>query len=83
MRKSTFQNAPVGLPIFSLNQVARDKHRVILGEDKGVIVHKPSGAEFPFIVRNGVYFLKLRVPKKLLEKEGNEGPTSFHRHGAA
>ena len=43
VRKTTFQNAPVGLPIFSLNQVAKDRHRVILDEDKGVLIHKPSG----------------------------------------
>ena len=40
MRKTTFQNADVGLPIFSLNQVARDNHRVILDDDRGVLIHK-------------------------------------------
>ena len=81
MRKTTLQNAQVGLPIFSLHQVAKDNHRVILDEDAGVIIHKPSGAEFPFVVRNGVYFMKLKVPKRLTEPEGNQ--MHAHRHDAA
>ena len=66
MRRTTFQNAEVGLPIVSLNQVARDNHRVILDDDAGVIIHKPTGAEFPFVVRHGVYLMTLRVPKALV-----------------
>ena len=67
MRKTPLQNAQVGLPTFSLHQVAKDNHRVILAEDAGVIVRKPSGAESPFVVRNGVYFMQLRVPKRPTE----------------
>ena len=88
MRKTTFQHAEVGLPIFSLNQVTRDKSKVILDEDSAVIIHKPSGAKFPFVVRNGVYFMKLRVPRALVNAQkvdvqkalpDNEQPHSFHR----
>lgn len=81
MRRTTFQHAEVGLPIFSLNQVARDNHRVILDDDAGVIIHKPSGARFPFVVRNGVYFMQMKVPKALCLQQ--IGDTSFRRHGTA
>ena len=83
MRKTTFQNAEVGLPIFSIGQVAKDKHRVIFDEDEGVIVHKPTGKEIPFIMRNGVYFIKMRVPRALVQPNEGQPNQSFGRRGMA
>ena len=66
-------------PTFSINQVARDKHRIIVDEDEGVIIHKPTGARIPFIMRNGVYFINMRVPKAL----ARPADTHVRRHGMA
>ena len=42
-KRSTFQHTEgVGMPIFFLNKVAREKHRIILDEDRGTIMHLPS-----------------------------------------
>ena len=53
-RKSSLQNLPgVGMPIFSRNQIAREKHRIILEDDDGTIIHKPSGDMYHFIAALG------------------------------
>ena len=80
MRKSHFRNAPVGLHIFLLNHVAKI-HSVMLDDDRGVLIHKPGGAELPFVVRNGVYFMKLGVPRQLLHSRADD--QSFHGRGTA
>ena len=76
MRTSTFQNAEVGLPMFSINTITREDHRVWFEHDCGAVVHKPTGHEMPFIARAGVYFIKMRVPRGLVKPKG------FGRHGS-
>ena len=74
-RVTTFQNAEVGLPIFSVSHVARDKHRVVFEDDGGHVVHKPTGSRFDFIISSGVCFIKMRVPRSVIED------TPVGRHG--
>ena len=76
MRNSTFQNAEVGMPIFSISQVTAEQHEVTFREHDGYILHVPSGKKFFFIKRSGVYFIKMKVPRELVLEGG------FGRHGA-
>ena len=64
MKRSTFQNLPgVGMPIVYLKQVAREKHRIILEDDHGTIIHKPSGDLNHFIAALWVYFIEIKVTR--------------------
>ena len=76
VRQVTFQNAKVGLPIFSINGVAQKDHRVWFEHDRGAVVHKPTGQEMPFIARSGVYFIQMRVPRALVRPQGFQRPGS-------
>ena len=76
MNSATFQNADVGMPIFSVNHITKDKHEVTFREHDGYILHVPSGRKFFFTCISDVYFIKMRVPKALI---GNGG---FTRPGA-
>ena len=53
LRKSTFQNAQVGMPIFSLDNIAREQHRITLEDDHGTILHEPSGELYRFVAAMG------------------------------
>ena len=68
----------VGMPIVSLHKVAREQHRIILEDDHGTIIHKPSGEQDPLLVRNGVYFMKMIVKHNLLRPPSESG---FARQG--
>ena len=69
--------------------MAKDKHRVILDEDAGTLIHKPSGNEYPFIAAAGVYFFAMKVPRSYIYPSPSvpQGtslrPEGFGRHGAA
>ena len=52
-------NAEVGMPIFSVSNVAKDQHRVVFDDDGGHVIHKPTGNRFDFIIASGVYALKM------------------------
>ena len=77
VRTTTFQNAEVGMPIFSIAQVTQEKHEVTFRENDGYILHVPTGERFYFVKAAGVYFIKMRVPKGLV-LDG-----CFGRHGVA
>ena len=57
-RKAVFQNAKVEMPIFSMSEMAKDKHSITFEEDGGYVIHKPTGHRYDFIIRSGVYFIK-------------------------
>ena len=78
----TFQNTKVGMPIFSLNGMAKQKNRIILDEDFGTIVDKQTSEEYPFVAASGVYFILMRVPRSYLERKSKERE-GFGRHGAS
>ena len=75
MRVTTFQNARVGMPIFSVSNIAKDKHRVVFEDDGGHVLHEPSGYRIDFIIPSGVYFIKMLVPRSMVKG------TTFGRHG--
>ena len=54
------------------------KTRATLDEDFGLLHHKPTGEEDPLLCRQGVYFMKMMVSKKLLQPPPDEG---FGRRG--
>ena len=79
---ATFQNAEVGMPIFSLNGLAKEKHRIILDEDAGLLIHKPTGIKYPFVAAAGVYFILMRVPRSYMQPTNDSKPKGcFQRHG--
>ena len=82
LKQSTFQNAQVGMPIFSLNKVAREQHRITLEDDHGTILHKPSGDLYRFVAAMGVYFIEISVPKEYVNPPDARS-RGFARHGAA
>ena len=81
-KKSVFQNAPVGMPIFSLNKIAREKHRITLEDDHGAILHKPAGDTYNFIAAMGVYVIEILVPRHYVEPK-HKPLAGFARHGVA
>ena len=76
LRTTTFQNAEVGMPRCSISCVAKDKHRAVFEDNGGYILHKPTGHKFEFIIASGVYFIKMLVPRRLVDP-------GFGRHGSA
>ena len=66
-RVTTFQNASVGMPILSISKITEEGNDVMFGAKGGYILHLESGLKTPLIKRLGVYFVQLKVPKKLLE----------------
>ena len=43
------------------------QNRVILDEDSGVIIHKPSGQIYNIVAALRVYFIEIRAPRKFVE----------------
>ena len=77
MRSSTFQNAEVGMPIFSISRLTKEKHEVTVREHDGYILHVPNGERFYVVKASGVYFIKMKAPRGLVLDGG------FGRHGEA
>ena len=62
-KSMVFQNASVGMPIMSTNGVAKDwKAEVTFGAERGHITCLTDGKETQFIMRDGVYFVEMKVP---------------------
>ena len=53
-RMVTFPNAGVGMPIFAMSNVARDKNQVVFEDDGGYALHTPTGKRYDFIIAQGV-----------------------------
>ena len=66
-RVTTFQNASVGMPILSISKVTDEGNDVLFGAKGGYIEHLATGQRTPLVKRLGVYFVQLKVPKKLAE----------------
>ena len=75
-RSVVFQNAEVGMPILSTNKFAIEANEITYRAKDGYIHHVPTGENTPFIAKDGVYFLAMRVPRHWVEKGGAD----FHRH---
>ena len=74
-----FNNARVSMPILSMDRWNRQGHRTTLDEPEceSFTVHKQTGEVDPVINREGVYFLKTCVNRRLLKR-----PSGFARPGA-
>ena len=73
----TFQNADVGMPIFSIGNINDDNCETMFRKDNGTIYNLTNGEEIDFIRASGVYFVKMKVERALVE------PAGFARHGRA
>ena len=67
------QNAEVGMPIISTNKLAKEQNDIVYRADDGYILHLPTGQRTPFVARDGVYFVQMRIP--------NDLATGFQRRG--
>ena len=54
------------MPIISSHSWNSDGFRTTLDEDWGETVKKDTDEKDPLIVRNGVYFMKMRIDNKFL-----------------
>ena len=73
----TFQCADVDVPILSTRRLALAGHEIRYRHNGGVIIHLKTKHKTKFVVKDGVYFLKL----KELEPPSNEAISTFHRPG--
>ena len=64
---SVFQDAKVGMPIFSIAKRGKEGYLTYFDELGGELVHKASGQVTPIIARMGVYFIQMRVPKWVVD----------------
>ena len=72
----TFQNCDVSMPIISVLELAKKKHRIVLEEDGGYVEHTITGQTTRIIERDGVYFLKMIINPLVPD-------TTFGRQGKA
>ena len=73
-----FNNGNVSMPIVSLRRWAKAGHRSTLDEDEGECLHKPTGEVDPYVARQGVYFMKMRVDQRISKGR----PADFLRQGS-
>ena len=86
-KSMVFQNAEVGMPVMSTNGVAVDWNaEITYGADKGHVTMLANGKRTNFIMRDGVYFIEMRVPRKVAQEPPPPGAThprperGFHGH---
>ena len=75
----TFQNGDVHLPILSVARLS-DHHDALFHDSGGVLTHRKSKRKTNFVKKDGVYFIRLKVPTG---KRRNDDPNmaDFHRPG--
>ena len=74
VRQITFQNADVGMPIVSTNKLAHEDNDITYRKDDGYITNTVTEAKTPFIARDGVYFIKMKVPKNAMTARSPDLP---------
>ena len=57
-----FSDLPVQCPILSVRRIVKQGNVVVFQEQGGYILHKKSGRRINFIEREGVYFVKMKLP---------------------
>ena len=83
-RSTTYLDAPVSMPIISSHLWNADGFRTTLEAEWGDTLEKATGLRDPVVVRNGTYFMKMRVDKKRLpNKNARAKPKDVHKAGAA
>ena len=90
--RTVYLDAPVSMPIISSNSWASDGFRTVLDEHWGQTTKKDNVETEPLIVRNGTYFMKMRVDGSLLvpkpptpaaSRDVREPPKGFREANAA
>ena len=66
---TSFVNASVEMPILSVAEICSGDATVRIGKTGGTITDEATNKVSTFVKRLGVYFIKLRVPKKLTKTE--------------
>ena len=61
----TWRNANVAMPILSTHEIAAKRNSLQYEEDGGTITNLDTRQETKFIQQNGVYFVKLLIPKSI------------------
>ena len=69
-RDIVFQNLEVAMPIISVPMLCQHSD-VGFKKRGGTIKHRESGETSHFIKRSGVYFIKLKVKRSLVDGRGN------------
>ena len=69
MKQAVFQNAAVGMPILSVTNLTNEGNDVLFSKHGGYILHLDSGKKTPFVKRLGVYFVQLKVPTEITNKD--------------
>ena len=72
-----FQCAPVDVSILSVRKLTQCGHEVRFSEMGGEIIHLKTGHNTRFAVKNGVYYIKMKV----LDLHEQERAASFTRPG--
>ena len=57
-----FSDLPVQCPILSVRRIVKQGNIVVFKDRGGYILHKHSGRRIHFIEREGVYFVKMKLP---------------------
>ena len=57
-----FSNLPVQCPILNVRRIVKQGNIVVFQEQGGYILHKKTGRQINFIEREGVYFVKMKLP---------------------
>ena len=76
-----FVNANVQMPILSIAKLGKD-HDTFFGQTSGELIHRVSNKRIPFVKRSGVYFMKVAVPKSIVQPNSSGVNTApFGRSG--
>ena len=71
-----FQAAKVGVNILSVKKLVKNGGKIKFRNDGGTII-LPTGEHIPFVIRKGIYFVKLYV----LPPDEHKDMPGFGRHG--
>ena len=72
-----FQNAEVGMPIMPTHGVACDwEAEITYGADRGHVTDLNNGKQTQFIMRDGVCFIEMKVPKSAVQEPPAPHPTT-------
>ena len=58
-----FSELPVQMPILSVRKIVKKGNRVVFQDQGGYIVNKNTGRKINFVDKNGVYFVRMKLPE--------------------
>ena len=79
----TFNDAPVTDPIISVSRLNDSGHDVCYKKKGGYIEHLQSGQRIRMYRREGVYWIKVKIPDPSIDERAGQSMVSspFHRRG--